>query len=332
MVGIILKTGYLILVFMAVLLFALSFLVAFNEGVLVVAGLIALVIIALLYEKKREFITNLAIEKIEASSFNKTDFFNFAALIVGAQVTFTLSVNLELGAVIASGFVGIFVALILPKYGVPAYCGAFVGMTSAALLPNQAYVLLAAVIAGALFVASKAVFNGFGGKLGTIAWTGALCAALLTGQELMSSPIPDVNVGSMIMVYAVIGAVLTRVISVRLNHGPVMGSGIVVLAAGLLLPMIHPEAGGLLAVMVACASYVGMSNSERVPNEGYMAVAGLFAALIFIFSQPFIQGAGGKLGTTAFGSVIAVRGMIEMAKLLPVRGVKPERAKLSVDK
>lgn len=324
MVGSVLRAGYLILVFMAVLLFSLSFVVAFSEGAMVVAGLIALVIAGLLYEKKREWITNLALEKVQGVSFTQGDFLNFIALIVGALMSYTLSVNFELGAVVGSALVGILVALFLPKFGVPTYCGAFVGMTSAALLPNQAYVLLAAVIAGAIFVASKLVFNGFGGKLGTIAWTGAVAAALLTGQELLTGSLPDGNVGAMILIYAVIGAVLTRVISIRFKHGPVMGSAIVALAAGLLLPVIHPEAGMQLAVMVTCATYAGMSSAERIPNEGYMAIAGLIAGLIFIFSQPFIQGAGGKLGTTAFGSVIAVRGMIEITKQVAAKRAKEE--------
>jgi len=333
MVGLILKAGHLILAFMTVLLFSLSLVVSFSEGVFVVAGIFALVIIALLDEKRREFIKNLAKDKIEGASFVKADFHNFLALIVGALTTYTLSVNFDLGAVVASGLVGLTVGLMVPKLAVSAYCGAFVGMSSALLLPNQAYVLLAAVIAGGLFVASKAVFNGFGGKLGTIAWTGVVCTALITGQEFLTGTVPDANVSSMIIAYAIIGAVVTRVISIRFKHGPVIGSAIVVLAAGLLLPVIHGDGGTLLAVMVTCATYAGMSNGERVPNEGYMAIAGIFAALIFIFSQPFIQGGGGKLGTTAFGSVIAVQGMIMMAKQYSAKRARkqagPETARVT---
>ena len=328
MVGSVLKAGYLVLVFMAVLLFSLSFIVAINEGALVVAGIIAVVIAALLYEKKREWITNLAVEKIQNISFTQGDVMNSFSLIVGALAAYTLSVNFELGAVVGSALVGIFVALIIPKYGVPTYCGAFVGMSSAALLPNQLYVLLAAVIAAALFSAAKVVFNGFGGKLGTIAWTGAVGAALLTGQELMTGSVPGGEVSALILFYGVIGAVLTRVISIRLKHGPVMGSAIVVLAAGLLLPVIHPEVGMQLAVMVTCATYAGMSSAERIPNEAYMALAGLIAGMIFIFSQPFIQGAGGKLGTTAFGSVIAVRGMMVLVKQAAAKRSKEQTARV----
>jgi len=324
--GIVLKSGYLILAFMTVLLFLRSFIVSFSEGVLLVAGIFILVLIALLYEKRREWLKNLTQKKIEDNGFTMTDFFNFLSVVVGALACYTLSVNFDLGAVVASGLVGIIAALIVPKYAVPTYCGAFVGMSSAELLPNQAYILLAGVIAGAVFVAAKAVFNGFGGKLGTIAWTGAVCAALLTGQNLLTDPIPAFDVNALILFYAVIGAVLTMVISLRFNHGPVMGSGIVALTAGLLLPVIHPEVGGQLAVMVTCATYAGMSNYQRVPNEAYMAIAGLFAGLIFIYSQPFMQGGGGKLGTTAFGSVIAIRGMIEIVKLVKERKTQKSRS------
>jgi hypothetical protein len=91
-----------------------------------------------------------------------------------------------------------------------------------------------------------------------------------------------------------------------------MASGIVGVVAGLILPVLFPEIGGTLAVMAICASFVGMSSAKHFPNALPLAVAGLFLGLIFIYSMPFLGGAGGKLGTMAFGSGLAVRGFMDL--------------------
>jgi len=44
-----------------------------------------------------------------------------------------------------------------------------------------------------------------------------------------------------------------------------------------------------------------------------MAIAGVICALVFMFTSPYLGGAGGKLGTIAFGTVIALKGMIDFA-------------------
>ena len=94
-----------------------------------------------------------------------------------------------------------------------------------------------------------------------------------------------------------------------------MASGTVGIAAGLLMPHYFPgDEGQTLAVMAMCASYAGMSGQARIPNLYLMALVGLFCGLIFIFSMPLAGGAGGKLGTIAFGAVLAVRGYIDMWK------------------
>jgi hypothetical protein len=102
------------------------------------------------------------------------------------------------------------------------------------------------------------------------------------------------------------GVLFTYALNVRFNRSPVMSSGIVGLAGGLLLPILHPKFGSVLASMVICASFAGMSSKERVPNELYAITVGLVCALVFMYSAPHFGGAGGKLGTIAFGSVMAI--------------------------
>jgi len=315
----ILIAGYLILALVTVLLFVLSFVGSVNQGLIIFAVLEASILVSLVFEYWREWSINLTKEKIAGIKFGKTDFFNFLSVVVGALIAYTLSINFNIGAVLAASLVAVIVSLLLPNYGVPTYCGAFVGMTSAQCLPNHWSILLSSVIAGALFVGAKAAFNGFGGKLGTTAYSSTVLTTLLLGRSLLSSPVPTWDVGVLIILYSIVGAVLAMVINLRFKRGPVMGSGIVALIAGLLLPAVHPEVSQLLAVVVMCATFAGMSSYERVPNEGYMAIAGFFVGVVFIFAQPYLGGGGGKLGTIAFGSVIAIRGMLDLVKLLQDR-------------
>jgi hypothetical protein len=122
-----------------------------------------------------------------------------------------------------------------------------------------------------------------------------------------------------IVFYSIVGAVLTMILSLRLKRGAVLGSAFVGLAGAILMPAFHADISSVLATIIICASFAGMSSYARVPNEGYMAIAGFFVAVVFIFAQPYLGGGGGKLGTIAFGSVIAIRGMLDMVKLLQDR-------------
>src|SRR5436190_14055429 len=59
------------------------------------------------------------------------------------------------------------------------YCGAFVGMTSSRVLPSIAWVTLAGILAGILYSLANHCWMGIGGKLGTIAFAGAVITVAL---------------------------------------------------------------------------------------------------------------------------------------------------------
>jgi len=241
-----------------------------------------------------------------------TDALNFLAVFVGAVLTYWISI--DMGAVVASALVGVCAATLFKAQAVPAFAGSFVGMASPELF-GYSGIVLAGVIAGLVFVAGKRVFNGYGGKLGTTAWSGCLLAAFILGRPLLSAPVPTWELGWLLVLYSVAGAVLTFVLSVRFSQGPVMASSLVGLSAGLLLPSFHgPALGTTLAVMVFCASFAGMSGTVRFQRAYWMVPAGVICALAFMYSAPFLGGAGGKLGTIAFGSVIGLHGLIGLAE------------------
>lgn len=107
---------------------------------------------------------------------------------ISAIITYLLNNKLGLGGVFSAGIVGTigsFLTIINPKsnylkqLAAPIYCGAFIGMTSL----NFEYVYLMIITAGMftalLFFATKSLFVGVGGKLGTLAFIGVLLSMLL---------------------------------------------------------------------------------------------------------------------------------------------------------
>jgi hypothetical protein len=260
--------------------------------------LIFLGIIAQLFFEFR----GLSVEK-----FTKRHIYDFISVVLGALVTYFLSIDLSLGSVVAASLVAVVCALFFPAYGAPVYCGAFVGMASKAYLTNYPSVLLAGTIAGIVYMLNEGNFRGFGGKLGTIAFTGCILGGLILGADFSSSSLPGLTDGFLIIVFSVIAAVLTFYINEWLKKGPVMASGIVSLVFGLALPHLYPGMGNILALVIICASFAGMASRERFRTLTPMAFAGIVCGLGYIFSMPYLGGPGGKLGTIAFGSVLPTR-------------------------
>ena len=93
----------------------------------------------------------------------------------------------------AASLVALIASLIISAYGVPIYCGAFVGMTSSRLLINYTELSFAAIVAAVLFLLTDRVFNGCGGKLGTIAFTGTLITGFGLKKEFLITPVPEWN-------------------------------------------------------------------------------------------------------------------------------------------
>lgn len=249
--------------------------------------------------------------------WNYRSFYELAAVLGGAVGAFFISIELAHGGVIASAIVGLTAAVVFPSYGAAIYCGSFVGMASTSVFNSYPNLLLAAAIAAVIYVAARPACQGFGGKLGTIAFAGTLISLLLTQGQLSSAPLPENSFGIVLVLFSMTGAWLTYLINVTLKHGPVIASALVGMIAGLVLPALFgPEEGKTLALMVFASSFAGMSSAERIRSPLYIIVAGGLAALLFIYTQPIAGGAGGKMGTIAFGAVIAVGGLEEgIAKL-----------------
>lgn len=269
-------------------------------------GIVLVAAVAGVVEHRRE------LEPFETTGFDRSDGLDALAVVAGAVVTYALSVYAGLGPVLASALVGLFVGLTIPNVGTAAYCGSFVGMASPAVFGSLEYVAVAGAVAGLGFVATTESFGGVGGKLGTLALFGCATTAALVGLDFTDAGAPEWSLVSVVVPVAVVAAVATVVLSVRLEWGAVVGSGLVGVVAGVAFPLAFPDLGTTLATVAFCASFVGMSSTDRLEHASHVALAGALCGLVFLAVTPAFAGAGGKLGTTAFVSCIGLIGAKEL--------------------
>lgn len=107
------------------------------------------------------------------------------------------------------------------------------------------------------------------------------------------------------LLISIIAGILTYIISNNLKKGGVMGSAVVTLVAGLILPEIFPTIGGNLAVAATAASYAGMISTENALNIWEMSIISLMTGILFIAASNAYVGIGGRLGTIAAISCFA---------------------------
>lgn len=241
------------------------------------------------------------------------------ALLFGTLATLALTIEGGVNPVVAASITGIVVALAAPSVAVPAYCGAFVGMSSPLLFPTYWYGIGAAVVATMVYIVALPVFHGVGGKLGTTAFVGTTVTVVLTEGAFLADPLPGAPTIGLVLGVTVVGAVATFSLHTRLPLGPVLASAIVGAVTGILLPVAFGDVGGTLAAAAFGASFTGMATTARVPNEGWMALAGLAVGLTFVYTMPYLGGSGGKLGTIAFISCLAIYGTVGTFHLVRVR-------------
>ncbi|MDG5759586.1 hypothetical protein QA600_09565 [Natronococcus sp. A-GB1] len=256
-----------------------------------------------------EFRTVRAAPEIEP--IDPTEMIGIAgAIMIGGFVTFVLVVEGGLTPVVAASVTGLLAVVVRRPLAVPAYCGAFVGMTSPIVFPTYWQGLVAAALAVAVYLLAQPVFHGVGGKLGTTAFVGAALTILGTPTSFLGDQLPASDTVALAVGFSVVAAVVTFTLHHRSPLDPVSASGVVGLLGGVALPWLYPAVGGLLAAAVYAASFAGMSDSTRIPDERWMALAGIVVGLVVAFTEPYLGGSGGKLGTIAFVSCLAVYGLL----------------------
>ena len=235
------------------------------------------------------------------------------AVISGALITFLLSKYAGVSAIISSGIVGIIAGAVFPPYAVAAFCGSFAGMVSQEMF-NIYTLLLAGVLTAVLYHVGGNNYIGIGGKLGTTAFFGTLGVALMIGEKIIWDWTPDYSLLPLLIIFGAVGALATHIISEKLKTGVVVASGAIGLIAGIVLPLIFREDGGIYASLLFCASFAGMASKKVIKKVFLYTITGVVSALVFFFSFPYFNGLGGKLGTIAFIAVIIVKTGADLLK------------------
>ncbi|WP_137285200.1 hypothetical protein [Halorussus salinisoli] len=172
----------------------------------------------------------------------------------------------------------------------------------AVLLLTPVALLVRALFGGGVTAAIVGLESG-------LVLAGGVAAATERERALGASDAPELERGDALDALAVlVAAVLTYWLSVHAGLGPVVASAFVGLVAGLGFPAIPSGSGETLAVVAFCASFVGMSSTERLGGEGRVALAGAVCGLVFLAVAAAFPGAGGKLGTIAFVSCVTTAG------------------------
>jgi hypothetical protein len=302
--------GLFLLAVPAMSLVGLAVVGAVREAESVVLGGV-LLLLALLALRGIAFELRMVRAAPEIESIDSAEMIGIAgAIMVGGFVTFALVVEGRLTPVVAASLTGLLAVVVSRPLAVPAYCGAFVGMTSPIVFPTYWQGLVAAILAVVVYLLAQPVFHGVGGKLGTTAFVGAALTILGTPTSFLGNQLPAFDTVGLVVGFSVVAAVVTFTLHHRSPLDPVSASGVVGLLGGVALPWLYPIAGDLLAAAIYAASFAGMSDSTRIPDERWMALAGIVVGLVVAFTEPYLGGSGGKLGTIAFVSCLAVYGLL----------------------
>lgn len=295
-----------ILGFFVLYLFTEANIHAFSRHPLVFAGLLVLMLFSMLS-------IGIVFNRVDRnhasySILSNAALIDFISVFSGAILTFILAAYLDVNVVLASGLIGTLAALFLKPYAVAVFCGSFLGMSSPELFDFIPFIL-ASAFASLIYITAKDVFNGFGGKLGTIALSGVFVSTIIHGEALLEGSFFNFEESLLIIGVSVFGAVVSNMLNIRYAQGAVFGSAFVGVLAGGILPYIIDESGLMLAVVMFGASFVGMSNQKVLKNELLVGVTGIVFGVLFVYTAHAFGGLGGKLGTLALSSVLSIYGI-----------------------
>lgn len=244
----------------------------------------------------------------QSTQINMLSIYNMIAVVIGSILAYAL--HYFVGCpVLAASIIGLLGGLFAKPFAVPIYTGAFVGMSSAALFGIWPF-LLATVLAAIIYAIAQDIFNGFGGKLGTIALSGAIISTVIFRGDFTSGAPFSTTEQYFIVGLSITAAIITFLLNIRVKLGPVIASALVGLIGGVLLPLLTQEFAHVYAVIIIGASFIGMSSTARFKTVFPIAFAGVLYGLIFIYNAPYFGGAGGKLGTIALTSVLSMKGFM----------------------
>jgi hypothetical protein len=108
----------------------------------------------------------------------------------------------------------------------------------------------------------------------------------------------------LILITALLTSVLTRWLIKEKKVAPIRASSFITLMILGALSLFQFEYKDLLGAAALGGTFVGMTESARLPKRSFL-FAGLLFSLLFYFLLPLNQGLGGALGMAAFLSSVS---------------------------
>ena len=272
----------------------------------------------------------------------KNKFIIVLVAIIGCVVTFSLNhgvieingqifhLPFALGAVVASGLIGLIGGFAFKNHAAVNHSASFAGMSAMIAIATTGQSIIVGITVGIIYILLEKMFGGVGGKLGTIAMVSTLIVATVLqlfnpysycNFAAWTVITPTLVIAS--IVTGALGSAMTLAVREKVvlktykANDAVIGSAAVGLIGGLLLPYI-PTVGSMLSLVLYEGSFVGMSSRKRLPGYPAFLIAGALAGALFVAIYGLFPGCGGKLGFMAFTSVLTYQ--YGLSKLLSSKG------------
>lgn len=268
---------------------------------------------------------------------------DIAAGAAASGMALFLTRGMAMPALVAVSLVAVVLGVMGSRHGFldrtamgAGYAGAFVGLISPGLVVPSAWVVIAGAAAGLMWsVIGPRVLPGVGGRLGLVAFmasAGIYWLAAAFGEERGAVLLPEPNgLAHMAMVpIAAAGAVVTWMLIQRAGWDFALASGLTSLAVcGGIDLTVAADLAPVLGTAWFGGTMVGLSLPDRLPNPGWVLLAGLvYGAFMLRFTGP-LAGHVGVIGATAMIGVFVSMGAIEVSRALAARRRAPEPATAS---
>jgi len=273
-------------------------------------------------------ILGIAVTTVTSRAVGRVRAIDMALSVAAAALTLLMARSMGVPVIVAASCVAVIIGVMcLPGQAIDAnaagagYTGAFVGMMSSDVMLNTVWVLGAALIAGVLWsLIGPAVWDGVGGRMGAVAYisaSGLYLVADLVGdvRDGLAPPALDGMAHVSVVPIGCAGALVTWALIQRGGLPFVLASGLTSLAVCGVIALTMPHGAPLAAAWFG-GTFVGGAGTGRLPNAGWVGLAGfVFGLLTLHFSGP-LAGHVGVLGATATIAGLAV-GALEWVVLAP---------------
>src|SRR6516162_4897090 len=233
------------------------------------------------------------------------------------------------------------------------FCGTFAGMTSFFVFFNKApfslgfsimVYLCIAIVTGSLYVLiihfehklPKRCFDGYGGRLGAIAFIGSGACLITTGLliRLLSGDFQVVVLkdsatfsakAPLVMILAsALGAFLTRILAKDIKS-TIPGLNVTLSASlcgfvGGIVFLFLPPLGPIASLYWYAGNFAGMSSTSILDSHPRILLAGAITGVFLAGLHYYGSGIGGLLGFSAFLAVIVLKYFLRYAYLERIDG------------